>query len=189
MLPDPGPARHSHLYLTPQLSSFFLAFPARVETGGERGVCDPKPTYSMTSAGVWGALPQSEGVAQAAFGALERVNSQLSANRVSDTDQSGSSISQDDEKGEEQIAKLARQLTLRSIQHPDGSYANPFNDSSDPALDPRSGQFKPEVWTKTLIGSAKIFSVKRVMLIASADWNLATPNDTRRGLLAYLLGT
>ena len=142
----------------------------------------------MTSAGVWGALPQSEGVAQAAFGALERVNSQLSANNVSDTDQSGSPITPE-EKGEEQIAKLARQLTLHSIQHPDGSYANPFNDSSDPALDPRSGQFKPEVWTKTLIGSAKLSFDQKVMLIEFADWNLATPNDIRKGSQAYLLKT
>lgn len=142
----------------------------------------------MTSAGVWGALPQSEGVAQAAFGALERVNSHRSANYVPDTEQSGSSTTPE-EKGEEQIAQLARQLTLHSIQHPDGSYANPFNDSSDPALDPGSGQFKPEVWTKTLIGSAKIFSGQRVMLIGSAGWNLATPNDTRKGSRAYRLGT
>ena len=113
----------------------------------------------MTSAGVWGALPQSEGVAQAAFGALERMNSQLSTNQLSDTEHSGSTDTPDEKKGEEQVAKLARQLTLRSIQHPDGTYANPFNDSSDPALDPRSGQFKPEVWTKTLIGSVMMFPV------------------------------
>lgn len=143
----------------------------------------------MTSAGVWGALPQSEGVAQAALGALERVNSQLSANQVSDTDLSASSITPEDEKGEEQIATLARQLTLHAIQRPDGTYANPFNDSSDPALDPRSGQFKPEVWTKTLIGSANIFPREAVMLIGSADWNRATRNDTRSGLPAYRLGT
>lgn len=143
----------------------------------------------MTSAGVWGALPQSEGVTHAAFGALERVNSQLSANQASDTDQSGSSTTPEEEKGEEQIARLARQLTLQSIQHPDGTYANPFNDASDPALDPRSGQFKPEVWTKTLMGSANICSREGVKLIGSAGWNLATPNDTRRGWRAYLLRT
>lgn len=110
----------------------------------------------MTSAGVWGALPQSEGVAQAAFGALERVNSQQSTNQISDTDNTNSSNSHETEKGGEEVTRLARQLTLRSIQSPDGTYVNPFNGSDDPTLDPRSGQFRPEVWTKTLIGSAAI---------------------------------
>lgn len=110
----------------------------------------------MTSAGLWGALPQSEGVAHAAIGALERVNSQLSTNQLSDSEISDSTDTASEEKAEEQVAKLARQLTLHSIQHPDGSYANPFDDSTDPALNPRSGQFKPEVWTKTLMGSAMI---------------------------------
>ena len=110
----------------------------------------------MTSAGVWGALPQSEGVTQAALEAIERVSSQLSGNHISDTDNSDSSKGPELEKGEGQITKLARQLTARSIQSPDGTYANPFNGSNDPTLDPRSGQFKPEVWTKTLIGSVEL---------------------------------
>lgn len=142
----------------------------------------------MTSAGVWGALPQSEGVAQAAFGALERVDSQLSINQVSDTENSDSTGSPEKEKGEEQVAQLARQLTLRSIQHPDGTYANPFIGSDDPALDPRSGHFRPEVWTKTLIGSALILSSYGTVLIWSVDWNLATLKGTRRGLLACRSG-
>lgn len=106
----------------------------------------------MASAGVWGALPQSEVVAHSALEAIDRVSSYRSVNQISDTNTSETSNTPEIEKEEGQISRLARQLTLRSVQNSDGTYANPFNGSNDPALNPRSGQFKHEVWTKTLIG-------------------------------------
>ena len=66
----------------------------------------------------------------------------------------------------EKVTKLVRKLTQRSSGDPElrkslivqsvktdgGNYRNPFLDASDPALDPKSGQFKPEKWVRTLVG-------------------------------------
>lgn len=102
----------------------------------------------MVSAGVWGVIPQSEGVAALA---IEKVNSHQS-NQISDSDTTGTPNGLDKDRRDDEVTKLARQLTLHSVQNPDGSYPNPFLGSNDPALDPRSGQFNPAVWTKTLLG-------------------------------------
>ena len=133
----------------------------------------------MTSAGVWGALPHAEGVVQAAEQTAEKIENGLSHSAedgMPSKDQSGSSTqtdtSSDLEKigSTQEVAKLARQLTQQSLKHSDeqdglkktdtltsiktveGGYRNSFLDTSDPALDPHSGQFKPEAWVRTLIG-------------------------------------
>lgn len=105
----------------------------------------------MASAGLWGVIPQSERVTQAAAHAIERVSSQPSTIQKSDSS-ADNSDSFDKEYGDQKVAKLARQVTQHSIKNSDGTYPNPFEGSNDPALDPRSGQFKPEVWMRTLIG-------------------------------------
>lgn len=131
------------------------------------------------SAGVFGALPQSQGVADTLEDAAEKVEGHLPHNvedRLPFKDQSGSSTDTDTSSDLEKIgstegvAKLARQLTSQSHQAPGddrklgrtntansiktvgGGYRNAFIDTSDPELDPSSGHFRPEVWVRTLIG-------------------------------------
>lgn len=132
-----------------------------------------------TSAGVWGALPQAEGVAHLAEQTAEKAEGYLPQNlqdRLHSKDQSGFSTDTDTSSDLEKIgstegvAKLARKLTHQSLHVPGddnklgrtqtensiktegGGYRNSFIDTSDPALDPGSGQFRPEVWVRTLIG-------------------------------------
>ena len=108
----------------------------------------------MASAGVWGAISQTEGVTQNATQVIERVRSNQSYQHKPDESSTNSSDDYEKDHGNEKVASLARQLTQHSIKNPDGTYPNPFIDSNDPALDPRSGQFNPEVWTRTLLGFA-----------------------------------
>ncbi|MCJ1266994.1 hypothetical protein MMC22_006879 [Lobaria immixta] len=108
----------------------------------------------MASAGLWGAVPQAEAVAQDATRAVENLEHSDSSATDSATD-SASGLDKDpldQEQGELEVARLARQLTQHSIKNSDGSYPNPFEGSHDPALDPHSGKFNPEIWTKTLLG-------------------------------------
>lgn len=112
----------------------------------------------MASAGLWGAVPQAEAVAQDATRAVENLEHSDSSATDSATDSSTDSASGldkdplDQELGELEVARLARQLTQHSIKNSDGSYPNPFEGAHDPALDPHSGKFNPEIWTKTLLG-------------------------------------
>lgn len=112
----------------------------------------------MASAGVWGALPQAEAVAQNAARAIENIEPPMSSTEASDasTTDCGNGLDNDPldkEHAEREVERLARQLTHHSVKNTDGSYPNPFEGSTDPALDPRSGKFNPEVWIKTLLGS------------------------------------
>jgi hypothetical protein len=133
----------------------------------------------MISAAPWGAIPQAEGVAQAVEYAAETVEDQLKhtvEEKVPFKEPSGIATDSDESSEVEKIgdthevAHLARQLTqqsnqqgaseyvhnrlapARSIKDISGAYRNSFIDSSDAALDPGSGQFKPEAWVRTLIG-------------------------------------
>ena len=127
----------------------------------------------MTSAGLWGALPQAEGVAQIAQQTVEKIEDDR-PNYGKDPSgySSQTETSSDLEKigSTHEVAKLAKQLTHQSSHQFDddhnlgrtntsnsiktvgGAYRNSFIDASDPALDPHSGKFKPEVWVRTLIG-------------------------------------
>ncbi|KAK4696934.1 ATP-binding cassette, subfamily G (WHITE), member 2, PDR, partial [Lecanoromycetidae sp. Uapishka_2] len=134
---------------------------------------------TTSSAGPWGAIPQSEGVAHAVESAVEKVGENLpqsvenqipfkdTSYNSSDTDTSsdlekiGSTrevaklarqLTQQSEHAEGRDEKLARLHTARSIKDIGGNYRNSFIDQSDPALDPTSGQFRPEAWVRTLIG-------------------------------------
>lgn len=134
---------------------------------------------SAPSAEVWGAASQSQGVANIVGEAAEKLGDSLSPSaqdRAPVKDVSGSSTETDTSSDLEKIGstegieELARQLTSQnekvpgddrnltrlntahSIKTVGGGYRNAFIDTSDPVLDPGSGQFKPEVWVKTLIG-------------------------------------
>lgn len=112
----------------------------------------------MTSTGPWGAVTQAEAIAQDATRTVESLQPAASSTAVSDSfaTDSGSDLDNDPldrEQGELEVARLARQLTQHSVKNSDGSYPNPFEGSHDPALDPHSGKFNPEIWTKTLLGS------------------------------------
>ena len=121
----------------------------------------------MTTAGVWGAIPHAEGVAQFASEKVQGDDDAPFKNISGSSD--GTETSSDLEKigSTEGVAKLVRQLTSQSFgddeklkkvntahsaKNPTGDYRNSFIDTSEPALDPASGEFNPEVWVKTLIG-------------------------------------
>ncbi|MCJ1461610.1 hypothetical protein MMC07_000207 [Pseudocyphellaria aurata] len=111
----------------------------------------------MASAGPWGAVPQAEAVAQDATRAVEDLQPSHSSTGPSDssTTDSPDGLEKDPldmELGTREVARLARQLTSQSVKNSDGSYPNPFEGTDDPALDPHSGKFNPESWTKTLLG-------------------------------------
>ena len=107
----------------------------------------------MTSAGLWGTLPQSEGVAHAGETVIEKIDSQLPFTEKQDSDSTDESYDVlDKERANEEVFKLARRLTQHSIKSAGGTYQNPFGSTDDPALDPHSGQFVPETWVRTLIG-------------------------------------
>lgn len=103
----------------------------------------------MASAGVWGAVPQAKALVQDAARAIENMGDP-SLGSDSSTEHDGITI--DKEKRDQEVTSLARQLTQHSIKHPDGNYINPFTGSDEPSLDPLSGKFNPEAWTRTLIG-------------------------------------
>lgn len=111
----------------------------------------------MASAGPWGAIPQAEAVVEDATRAVEGIEASKTSTGHSDSSIDSSNGLEKDpldiELGEREVARLARQLTCNSVQNGDGSYPNPFEGSDDPALDPHSGKFNPEIWTKTLLGS------------------------------------
>lgn len=106
----------------------------------------------MTSAGPWGAIPQSEGLAHAAGEVLEKVGSNQQKEIADSASGQTSSAEYDKERADDEVTKLARQVTQHSIKSAGGSYPNPFEGSDDPALDPHSGHFKPEAWVRTLMG-------------------------------------
>lgn len=106
----------------------------------------------MTSAGVWGAIPQAEGVAHTAGEVIEKVRSNESSDEAGPQSTESSSSEFNKERVDYEVTKLARQVTQHSIKSTGGTYPNPFHGSDDPALDPHSGQFKPEVWVRTLMG-------------------------------------
>ena len=128
----------------------------------------------MTSAGPWGAVPQAQGVALTLAEAGDKIEDHI-PQRVEENSplgQSGSSTATDDssdldkETAAQQVTKLARKfteqssgdlglrrtVTAQSAKTDGGNYRNSFLDATDPALDPNSGQFKPEKWVRTLVG-------------------------------------
>lgn len=104
----------------------------------------------MASPGVWGAIAQSENIAEIA---LKKIESQLSSTEKHGSETTdGSSDLPDKERADEEVFKLARQVTQNSVKTAGGTYQNPFKNTDDPKLDPLSDQFQPEAWVRTLIG-------------------------------------
>lgn len=128
----------------------------------------------MTSAGPWGAVPQAQGVAQMFERQAEKVEDhipqqiedKLPFGQSSSSTATDTSSDLDKDTAAEEVTKLVRKLTqqssgddelgksltVRSVKTDGGNYRNPFLDASDPTLDPKSGQFKPEKWVRTLVG-------------------------------------
>ena len=126
----------------------------------------------MTSAGPWGAVPQAQGVALGLAGEKIEDHVPQGIENPLHHGQSGSSTGTDGSSDldkdnvAQEVTKLARQLTAkssgdlmlgktvtaRSVKTDGGNYRNSFLDASDPALDPNSGNFKPEQWVRTLVG-------------------------------------
>lgn len=105
---------------------------------------------SISASGPWGTIPQASEVAQEAF---EKIDSRLQSDEEPDSESTGeSSNALDKERADAEVARLARQVTQHSIKTVGGDYQNPFLSSEDPALDPHSGAFSPETWTRTLMG-------------------------------------
>ena len=122
----------------------------------------------MTSASPWGAIPQAEVVVGAVENVVEKVEDELPKNiqeklpghtpgktesSLNETDTSSDLEKAASVKDVAEVADLARHFTQHSIRSAEGNgYPNPFMGGDDPALDPLSGQFKPEAWIRTLIG-------------------------------------
>ena len=122
----------------------------------------------MSSAGPWGVIPQAEGVAEAVENAVDKLEDQLppkiqekipghtpekNDSSLIETDTSSDLEKIASAKDVAEVAHLAKQITQHSIRTAGGDdYPNPFLGSNDPALDPRSGHFKPEAWIRTLVG-------------------------------------
>ena len=118
----------------------------------------------MTSAVPWAAIAQAEGVAEAAETAIEnhlpkRIEQKLpghhalSGSSTADTETSSDLEKEQSLNQDQDVKRLAREITQHSIRTSGGNdYPNPFHSSNDPALDPNSGQFRPESWIRTLIG-------------------------------------
>ena len=106
----------------------------------------------MTSAGPWGAIPQSEGLVHSAAEVVEKVRSNDRSDDADPPSVESSSTEYDKERADFEVTRLARQVTQHSVESTGGTYPNPFEGSDDPALDPNSGQFKPEIWVRTLMG-------------------------------------
>ena len=105
---------------------------------------------SISAPGPWGTIPQTSEVAE---GTLEKIESRLKSGEEPDSESTGgSSDALDKERRDGEVARLARQVTQNSIKTAGGNYQNPFLGSEDPALDPHSGAFSPETWTRTLMG-------------------------------------
>ncbi|KAL8797754.1 MAG: hypothetical protein Q9195_000106 [Heterodermia aff. obscurata] len=112
----------------------------------------PKNKAVMASAGAWGAIPQSEELVHNAAEAIEKVRTNDRSDEADPASTESSGTEYDKERADDEVTRLARQVTLHSIQSTGGTYANPFEGPDDPALDPNSGQFKPEIWVRTLMG-------------------------------------
>lgn len=124
----------------------------------------------MTSAGPWGAVPQAQGVAQdlgeRAEKVEERIEDKLTLGQSTSSTETDSSSDLEKNTAAQQVTQLARKftqqsssddelgrtITAQSVKTVGGNYRNSFLDASDPALDPNSGQFKPEKWVRTLVG-------------------------------------
>lgn len=133
----------------------------------------------MASAGVWGAVSQAEAAVQDATRVLGNMgDSSLGSETSTDQDE----IIIDKEKRDQEVTNLARQFTQHSIKQPDGNYVNPFTGADDPSLDPMSGKFNPEAWTRTLIGLERTPRFGTIESLFCVGWNL----ETRRGIQSEL---
>lgn len=66
-------------------------------------------------------------------------------------DRSTSSEEEDLEKRDKEVQDLARQYTNQSTSVPSDDSSNPFEAKEGSPLDPRSPNFKPKVWAKSLL--------------------------------------
>jgi ATP-binding cassette subfamily G (WHITE) protein 2 (PDR) len=122
---------------------------------------------AMPSAGVWGAIPQADGMVEKAEEAIddEAHRLGLTHHEPSSSDSSALSLKRrqsltggqfdddDEEARQHRVTALARRFTgLSQTQSHDGSI-NPFlGDVRDPQLDPFSGKFAVRKWVQHMIG-------------------------------------
>jgi len=126
----------------------------------------------MASSTPFGVIPQSEGLVEGIQSTVREEDdakrSSQTEKRIADSISTGASFSEkkdgypkkdigdnlDTSTGRARVEELARTFTEMSTKSESGLHINPFSDSSDPALDPKSGKFNPTKWVKTLIGIA-----------------------------------
>lgn len=109
----------------------------------------------MASAGLWGALPQSNGAANATGALLGNVGDYTNSrySNVSTSTEDLATTEDTTRHEDETVTHIARQLTQYSVKTSGGNdYVNPFTATDDPQLDPRSDKFSPKAWVKTLVG-------------------------------------
>ena len=101
----------------------------------------------MISTAPWGVLAQSQ---LAADKTEKYTEDEINTQQTSETATAKSVLESSDEG--EVIHDLARALTQYSLKNEQGEYINPFDDSDNPLLDPRSPKFSPRTWIKNLVG-------------------------------------
>ncbi|KAK0121069.1 hypothetical protein ONS96_011252 [Cadophora gregata f. sp. sojae] len=109
----------------------------------------------MASATPFGVLPQAGAVAQTVE---EKINPTGDTYAKETEGQSSEKTgheslldSADEEELKPQIHQLARALTHHSVKNGEGDYVNPFEETNNPILDPRSDSFNYRSWMKTVL--------------------------------------
>ena len=111
----------------------------------------------MASSGPWGALPQSNSFANATRGVIgdAGTNTDPQYSDVSTSTEDLATTESVARHQDETVTDIARQLTHKrySVKAAGGNdYVNPFIDTNDPQLNPRSDKFSPKAWVKNLVG-------------------------------------
>jgi ATP-binding cassette, subfamily G (WHITE), member 2, PDR len=105
----------------------------------------------MASASPTAVGPEAEGVVSKMEESVEEKMDYKDHHRPPIEDHPGHSILDSSDDGEK-IHALARALTEHSMKSQEGGLANPFDNTDNPFLNPRSDKFRPRAWMKALIG-------------------------------------
>ncbi|KAL9120898.1 MAG: hypothetical protein Q9187_002546 [Circinaria calcarea] len=107
----------------------------------------------MAASAPWGALPQINRLASTTQAIIEDTYTDPRYSSVSTSTEDLSTPEASTRHENETVTQIARQLTQYSVKTAGGKdYVNPFTGTDDPQLDPRSDQFSPQAWVKTLVG-------------------------------------
>ncbi|RAL67057.1 hypothetical protein DID88_007837 [Monilinia fructigena] len=105
----------------------------------------------MATPAPFGAIPQSEAVAQTVDEVIDEKTYQQAGHGQKDSDSESSTLDSSREREDTTIRELARQITQKSLEGSHDHNINPFLGSDDPRLDPSSEKFSSRAWMKHLV--------------------------------------